>query len=542
MWWTREHPSSHWVDRFSRVDRPALVHLKGLLMTTSTALHVARNARKFPSRTALIGESGRMTYAELDLKSTQLASYLIDQGIAVGDKIGLLAKSSINWVVGYIAILKTRAVCVPVNYRLTADDCMANLIDAECRLVMTTSDFARSHLAERADLPLVLLDDSSHPNSLGIILRHQDHPIADLVPADDDLALILYTGGTTGRSKGVMLTNANIFWNTVQEALDTEMSEFDNTILATPLHHGAALNCWLLPHLYLGASATIMSDYSADRMIAMIEEHKVTNGFTPPSVAREICTAGEATPARLASFQRWYVGGGILSAKDRDRMHALIPGVRIFFQYGLTEAGVIVTVLKEEDFDDASESIGRPFVNFEVRVARDNMSDADLGECGEILVRGPSVMRGYYKRPDATAAVFHDGWLRTGDVGSMDASGFLYFHDRLKDMVKTGGLNVYSQEVERLMLRHSAVREVGVIGLPSDRWGEEVIAVVVLKDGAEATAAELIAHARSCMAGYQTPKRVVFIAYEELPINQSGKILKRDLRSRIMTLEPEIEG
>jgi fatty-acyl-CoA synthase len=327
-----------------------------------------------------------------------------------------------------------------------------------------------------------------------------------------------------------------VFWNTVHESLDTGMNEFDNTILATPLHHAAALNCWLLPHLYLGATSTIMTEYKAEKMLDMIAEHGVTNGFSPPSVAREMCLAAERSPQRMASFKRWYVGGGVLSAKDRDRMHALVPGVQIFFQYGLTEAGVIVTVLKEADFDTAPDSIGRPFLNFEVRIAREDLSDADLGECGEILVRGPSVMTGYYNRPDATAEVFHDGWLRTGDMGSMDANGYVYFHDRLKDMVKTGGLNVYSQEVERLMLRHPAIREVGVIGLPSDRWGEEVTAVVVLKPDASATPEALIAHAKDCMAHFKAPKRVVLIPYEQLPINYSGKIIKRELRAHIAKL------
>jgi fatty-acyl-CoA synthase len=276
-----------------------------------------------------------------------------------------------------------------------------------------------------------------------------------------------------------------------------------------------------------------MSEYSADKMLDMIAEHKATNGFAPPSIAREMCIAAQRAPERLASFKRWYVGGAILSGADRDRMHALVPGVKIFYQYGLTEAGVIVTVLKEEDYDKAPDSIGRPFVNFEVKVVRDDMTDAAVGESGEILVRGPSVMDGYFERPDATAAVFHEGWLRTGDMGALDANGYIFFHDRLKDMVKTGGLNVYSQEVERALQKHPSVREVAIIGLPSDRWGEEVIAVVVPRDGQAVVADELIAFAKKSLASYKAPKRVVVIDYAELPINYSGKILKRELRAKI---------
>ena len=503
-------------------------------MTTSVAEHVARNARKFPSRTALIDDKGTFTYARLDDAANRLAAYLGKSGIGHGDKVALLAMSSANWVVAYVAILKLRAVCVPLNYRLTPDDIRANVEDAQCRLMITTSDYLHSHVHGRIDLPTVLIDDSPGESALARILQEPAAGFHAPQASDDDVQLIMFTGGTTGRSKGVVLRNRQVFWNTIHEALDTGMNEFDNTILATPLHHAAALNCWLLPHLYLGARATIMTEYSAERMLDLIAAHKVTNGFAPPSVARELCIAAERhAPERLASFRRWYVGGGILSAKDRDRMHALVPGSKIFYQYGLTEAGVIVTVLKEEDYETAPDSIGRPFLNFEVKVAREDLSDASIGESGEILVRGPSVMDGYYNRPDATAAVFHDGWLRTGDMGAMDENGYVYFHDRLKDMVKSGGLNVYSQEVERALQKHPAVREVGVIGLPSERWGEEVTAVVVCRDGMSVEEAEIIAFAKESLAHYKAPKRVVFIPYEELPINFSGKIIKRELRGRI---------
>jgi len=499
---------------------------------SSVAQHIERNARKFPERTALIGETGRLTYAQLDEQANRLANYLLAQGLVMGDKVALLAKSSVNWVVAYVATVKIRAVCVPLNYRLTAEDVQHGVEDVRCRFVLTTSDYLASHLAG-VELPHVLIDDVPVPYGLKDILQKSPAVLPPQDYSEDDFQLILFTGGTTGHSKGVMLRNRQVFCNSVHEAIDTEMNERDNTILATPLHHAAALNCWLLPHLYLGACATIMTVYSADKMLDKIAEHKVTNGFAPPSVAREMCIAAQKSPERLASFRRWYVGGGILSEADRDRMHGLVPGVKIFYQYGLTEAGVIVTVLKEEDYDKAPDSIGRAFVNFEVKIVKEDLSDADVGESGEILVRGPSVMDGYFERPEATEAVFYDGWLRTGDMGALDANGYLYFHDRLKDMVKTGGLNVYSQEVERALQKHPSVREVGIIGLPSDRWGEEVVAVVVIRDGATAVADDLIAFAKQSMASYKAPKRVVFIDYAEMPINYSGKILKRELRSKI---------
>jgi fatty-acyl-CoA synthase len=500
---------------------------------SSVAVHVKRNARKFPKRVALIGESGQRTYAELDEEATRLAHYLHKKGLGAGDKVTLLAKSSINWVVAFVAIMKIRAVCVPLNYRLMPEDIANSIADAKCKFVLTTTDYRSSHL-KGVDLPFALIDeDASGADGLPAILKAHAAEIPAQQYSDGDLQIIMFTGGTTGRSKGVMLRNRQVFCNTIHEALDTGMNERDNTILATPLHHAAALNCWLLPHLYLGACATIMTEYSAQKMTDMIARHKVTNGFAPPSVARELCLAAEAAPQKLATFVRWYIGGGVLGPKDRDRIHSLVPGSKIFYQYGLTEAGVIVTVLKEEDYQLAPDSIGRPFLNFEVKIAREDLTDAPYGEEGEILVRGPSVMDGYFERPDATAAVFHDGWLRTGDMGAMDENGFVYFHDRLKDMVKTGGLNVYSQEVERALQKFPAVREVAVIGLPSEKWGEEVVAVIVARDGMTVVAEEVIAFAKANLASYKAPKRVVTIPYEEMPINYSGKIVKRDLRARI---------
>jgi len=502
--------------------------------SSSVAVHVERNARKFPKRMALIGERGQRTYARLDQEANCLANYLLAQGLGAGDKVTLLAKSSVNWVVAFVAIMKIRAVCVPLNYRLMPEDVANSIADAKCTFVLTTADYQASHL-KGIELPLALIDeDAPGANGLPAILKSHPAQIPPQQYSDEDLQIIMFTGGTTGRSKGVMLRNRQVFCNTLHEALDTEMTERDNTILATPLHHAAALNCWLLPHLYLGACATIMTEYSAPKMVEMIGRHKVTNGFAPPSVARELCLAAERTPEKLATFVRWYIGGGVLGAKDRDRIHSLVPGSKIFYQYGLTEAGVIVTVLKEEDFHLAPDSIGRPFLNFEVKIAREDLTDAPYGEEGEILVRGPSVMDGYFERPEATAAVFHDGWLRTGDMGAMDENGFVYFHDRLKDMVKTGGLNVYSQEVERALQKFPAVREVAIIGLPSDKWGEEVVAVVVARDGTTVVADELIAFAKANLASYKAPKRVVVIPYEEMPINYSGKIVKRDLRARIV--------
>lgn len=496
--------------------------------------HVEHNARRFASKTALLEADGRSwTYAQLNAFANRTAHALRAAGIGHGDKVGLLCDSRLEWVGLYVGIVKLGAVAVPANYRLTPREIAENLTDAEVRLlfgVASLSGPVREHVPGMRTVTI----DGVGPDGLASFLEAQPvtNPQANVSAGDANV--ILFTGGTTGRSKGVVLSHENLFWNSLDEIIDTHMHEGDNTLLVTPLHHSAALNCWLLPHLYLGATATLLAKYSAEAALRAIAAHGVTNAFSPPSVAREIYLHPLAREVDLSSFRRWYIGGGILADQDRAAIHALIPGVRIYFQYGLTEAGPIVTVLKEEDAARASGSIGRAFINFEVKVLRDDLSNAAVGEEGEIAVRGPAVMSAYYKRPDATDAVFHDGWLRTGDSGVVDEGGFVYFRDRLKDMVKTGGLNVYSQEVERVLAQHPCIREVGIIGLPSDKWGEEVTAVVALRPGRALDAGELIAYGREHLAAYKVPKRVIFVPYEDMPINFSGKVLKRELRARYL--------
>ncbi len=494
--------------------------------------HLRHNARRFPAKTALIDARARIGYADLAALANRIAHGLVAEGVGRGDRVAILAESRIEWVAAYLGIVTLGAVAVPCDYRQTAEEIAHTVGDSGSRLLFGTRELLDTVGAKVAVARTVVLDGAG-PDGLDTFIRARSSAEPPVEVRPDDPNVILYTGGTTGRSKGVVLSHANLFWNSLNEIIDTHMREDDNTVLATPLHHSAALNCWLLPHLYLGATATLLPKYSAETMLRTIARERVTNGFTPPSMARELFTHPLAPTLDLSSFRRWYIGGGILTRQDRDAIHRLLPGARIYYQYGLTEAGPIVTVLREEDYERAPDSIGRAFLNCAVKILREDRSDAAPGEVGELAVRGPAVMREYRERPDATAQIFHDGWLRTGDMGRMDEAGFVYFHDRLKDMIKTGGLNVYSQEVEQVLLKHPAVREAGVIGLASAQWDEEVTAVVVLREGHNATEAELRELCRQNLAGYKVPKRVIFVRYEEMPINYSGKILKRELRARL---------
>lgn len=490
---------------------------------------ISHHARRCPAKMAVVDDRRRLTYAELDAETDSLAAALAARGIHAGDRVGLLAGASVEWVVAYLAIIKTGAVATALNYRETPDRLLEMMRSVDVTLLFADAG-AKTALVGLPGVPE--LQELSHAalTELGAPYRGR-RSRADIHPSDGNV--ILFTGGTTGVSKGVLLSNANLFWNAINEVLDTRMTEWDTTLLGTALHHSAALNTWLLPHLYLGATAVILREFSPDAWIEMMQRERVTNAFTPPTMARQIVKLADAGKADWSSFRRWYSGAGILPHHEREEMAALSPGLGIYYEYGLTEAGPIVTVLQPEDYDRAPGSIGRAVRHCEIRMLREDRTDAPCGTIGEIAVRGPAVMSGYFNRPEETAKVFHGGWLLTGDLGVMDDNGFITFHDRFKEMIKTGGLNVYSQEVEHVLARHPAVREVAVIGTQDAHWGEMVTAVVTLHEGMFAGESELISFARKDLGGYQTPKRVMFMSYDELPKNYLGKILKRELRTKV---------
>lgn len=432
-------------------------------------------------------------------------------------------------MLAYLAISKLGAIASALNYRETPDRLIAMMQSVGVSLLLTDTA-SRAPLSGFSGLPEII--ELSRESLAELTARHT-RPVAFGNVAPTDGNVILFTGGTTGVSKGVLLSHANLFGNVLNEVLATRMTEWDTTLLGTALHHSAALNTWLLPHLYLGATAVILREFTADGWIETMQRERVTNGFTPPTMARQVIKHPNAAKADWRHFRRWYAGAGILPRHEREEMEAFNPGLGIYYQYGLTEAGPIVTVLQPEDYELAPGSIGRAVRNCEIRMLREDRTDAPTGSVGEIAVRGPAVMSGYYNRPEETAKVFHDGWLLTGDLGVMDENGFITFHDRSKDMIKTGGLNVYSQEVEHVLAKHPAVREVAVIGTQDDHWGEMVTAVITLHDGTSANEDDLITFARKDLGGYQTPKRIVFMNYDDLPKNYLGKVLKRELRTKV---------
>lgn len=480
----------------------------------------------------MVDEQRRLTYAELEAGTNRLAHALSRIGVMHGDTVGLLVGNSVRFVEVYLAIVKLGAVAVPFNTRLAPPELEFCIRNSECRvLVADDPNTARADSFSAAVERVIAGDDA-----LRSLLQPDlpGEPPAAEVHLDDP-NVILYTSGTTGVQKGVVLTHANLLWNGLNEIIDTDMHHNDVTLLVTPMYHSASLNCWFAPHLFLGATSVLVSHFDPELVLRTIERERVTNMFHVPSMLRTLLQHPDLERFELRSLERLYVGGASFQMKDKQAVVQRLGRVAMYYQYGLTEAGPIVSVLRPEDMfrPDKDGSIGREFQNTLVKIVDADGREVLPGEVGEMVMRGPTIMRGYFHNDAATASALRDGWLHSGDLAARDADGFLYFRDRLKDMIKSGGENVYSAEVEQVLYAHPDVQEAAVMGVASERWDEEVRAVVVRRPGSAISAENLMAFCRASLAGYKVPKQIVFIPRDQMPINLSGKVLKRDLAGRV---------
>ena len=480
---------------------------------------------------AVVDAERRLNHRQLAERSWSVANGLAELGVHPGDNVAVLCGNSVFSAEAILGIIAAGAVAVPLTWRWSAAELKHGLGDSGASVVLADREFADRVPAG----PRLVVEGPGFERFLG-----PASPPA-ITPSPDDPAVILYTGGTTGASKGVVLSHTNVMANAIDEIVDTDMVPDDVTLLIAPMYHSASLLCWFLPHLVIGACSVFMRHFEEDRAGHLIETEGVTNGFFIPNMVRRMLISGAWARYRTDSFRRLYVGGATFRLPDKEAVREVLPVARIYYQYGLTEAGPIVTRLRPEDMfkPELDGSIGQAILLNDVSIRDASGAGVEDGTAGEICVRGPNVMLGYFNRPDATAAVLRDGWLRTGDVASRH-DGYFMFHDRLKDMIKTGGENVYSAEVEQALYSHPGVAEAAVLGVPSAEWDEEVRAVVALKPGSTVSERDLQDYCRATLAGYKVPKRILFVPLEKIPVNPSGKIMKRELREQ--KLWPDLVG
>lgn len=505
------------------------------------ATMVARAATATPDKTALIQDDEALSYAELDDLVCRCAAALKASGIAKGDRVAFLGLNTIDYVILLIAALRIGAVTVAVNWRLVPREIAYIIQDAGAHFLLTQSAVLDNALAVRdeAGLATILLCDADFEGRPAfrqwIAGFAPDAGLAALDAAD--VAVQLYTSGTTGHPKGALLTHGSLAAALSQGAKIGEAwaqwLPSDVSLVAMPLFHIGG-TAWVMQTLNGGGTGVILAQPDVAVIIATVQQHRITKMFAVPAVLNLILNHPDAQGADFASMRVLPYGASPIPLDVLSRSMHMFPNAQFVQMYGATETSGTIVYLPPEDHDVAGTprmaGCGKPYPDIALRIVGDDGQDRPTGEVGEVWVRGPLVMAGYHNLPDANASAFVDGWYRTGDAAYVDADGYLYLFDRVKDMIVSGGENIYPAEVENALHNHPQVRDCAVIGVPDARWGEAVKAIVVLKHGAGLTEAELIGFARTQMAGFKCPKSVDFV--DELPRNPSGKVLKKELRKR----------
>ncbi|AUY52972.1 long-chain fatty acid--CoA ligase [Streptomyces sp. CB01881] len=494
----------------------------------------ARRARRTPRRTALVHEGRTTGYAALHERSTRLAHALLGQGVGRGDRIAYLGPNHPSFLEALFAAGMLGAVLVPLNTRLTEPELRYQLADSgstvlvhHCGRAGGRADGPAARLAE-AVATAVAVDAGPGLPYEALIGASPDRPI-DLDVGPDDLCLIMYTSGTTGRPKGALLTHGNILWNSLNVLVDTDLGSDEVALVAAPLFHTGALNMSCLPTLLKGGTVVLESAFDPERTLELVQRHRVTCMFGVPAMYDAVAAAPGWAGTDLSGLRTLLCGGAPVPARTAraylDRGLAFVQG------YGMTETAPGALVLDRSDAVAHAGTAGVPHFFTDVRVLAPSGEEAAPGERGEVVIAGPNVTPGYWNRPEATAEAFRDGaWFRSGDVAEVDGDGYVRLVDRIKDMIISGGENVYPAEVEDALLDHPAVAECAVFGVPDTRWGEVGRAVVVLRPGARAEPAELLAHLDGRLARYKIPRSVLLVS--ELPRNATGKLLKGPIRAR----------
>jgi long-chain acyl-CoA synthetase len=478
-----------------------------------------RAARYYPERTALYVGGDRLTFRELHNRGMSLAAALTRRGFNAGDRLALLLPNGPEYIEWVYACSRLGVISVPLNARLSVVEIDHVLADASPRGLVRHSSLP----APSARVSWELIIDQEPLD--GPI----DAPPAAYYDPDAILALI-YTSGTTGRPKGVMLTHTNVLANVHHFNHWIRYREGGVYLHAAPIFHIADFPAMFAAPL-VGGCQVALPRFTPAAFCDAVEKHQINYTVLVPTMINLLTQFAEAKNRDLSSLEVLAYGGSPMAPELIRRARNLLPNVKLVQVYGLSETGYLTGLQDEEHIEGRLMSCGRPGPGVEVQVTDESGRDVPAGQRGELVARGANVMRGYWNDPEDTAAAFRNGFFRTGDIGYHDAAGYFYILDRLKDMIVTGGENVYSGEVEAVILEHPAVREVAVFGIPDPQWGELVAACVVLKSGVNISVEALIVHCRERLANYKVPRHLE-LSEPDLPKNGSGKVLKRLLRER----------
>ncbi len=486
------------------------------------------HALRTPDKVALVYKDMRLTYAQFMHRIEMTGGMLAARGIGPGDVVAVAMKNSAAFMEIAFAVSHIGAVFLPINFRLAKDEVAYIAGNADARLIIADEEFAGS-LSD--GIPAILLDEAAQHESTRLA-DADTRPAPMHVRKPGDLYRLMYTSGTTDRPKGVMHSYDNFYWKCADHVVALNLTGADRLLVAGPLYHVGAFDLPGVAVLWVGGSLTIHRDFDVDTVLNSIEDERLTGAWLAPVMLSAILSSPDRACYDVSSV-RWVIGGGERTPEARIRaFSSYFTGGRYIDAYGLTESCSGDTLMEAGREIEKIGSTGRALAHVEIEIRDEMGRTLAPGETGEICLRGPKVTAGYWGDPDKTRASFFGDWFRTGDVGVLDADGFLYLTDRKKDMIISGGENIASSEVERVVYQLPQVREAAVIGVADDRWGEKPVAVVVLNDGQALDYGMLEAHCRQYLAGFKVPKDL--IVRQALPRNPSGKILKRVLREEIV--------
>jgi acyl-CoA synthetase (AMP-forming)/AMP-acid ligase II len=496
---------------------------------------IEHHADRFADVPALSLARSVITYGELRDRACLVAGALRGLGVRRGDVVGLLLYNSIEFVDVMLGTSYLGAICMPLNWRLAPPE-LAYIVDHSGAAVVV-ADAELTSLVEPAFSAL----SCPHFVQVGGVAENGWDGLSPLLAAADrvetpeivesnDVMRLMYTSGTTARPKGVMITYGNLDAKCFAHSVELGLGRSDRGLIAGPLYHVGALDLTFTTVLYVGGYQRILKRFDAEEVLDAIEQDHITTLWLAPAMVKRVLEVQARRERDLSSVRVLIDGGEKMPLPLIDRICSAFTGAWFADAYGLTETVSGDTFLNKGEERRKLGSVGKPVFNAEIRIATANGGEASAGEAGEILLRGPKICAGYWRDPDATTQALCDGWFRTGDIGFIDEDGYLYIVDRLKDMILSGGENVASSEVERVLYEHPEVVEAAVIGRPDPKWGEVPIGYVVLRSDAEANATTLLGFCADRLARFKAPKAIKIV--DALPRNPSGKVLKRELRDR----------